>query len=83
MTFDATEASHRAQVFWYENKTRDYKERIMFDIEHTAAMGKRKIEWNYYISPALFNELCVLGYTIQQVECDFDRKKFKYFISWP
>jgi len=79
---EASEATHRTQMFWRENKDRDYRERIMFSIANAAEGGKNSIEWNGYLPPVAFNWLCSLGYTVQELARDFTTKNYKYIISW-
>ena len=79
---DATEATHRANMFWYDNKERTYEEKIMFAIANAAEGGKNQIEWKFFLPKNIQTWLYNLGYSIQQIECDFNIKRFRYFIEW-
>ena len=78
----AEAAAHKANQFWWNNREREYDDRIMFAINNLAEGGRRKLEWLFFLPPKTFNWLCTLGYTVQEIEWNHAQKRYKYSIMW-
>lgn len=79
---DAAEARHRQDLFWRENKTRSYNERIMNAIIHSAENGKGFVQWGFILPQQTQEWLESLGFYIDPVKVDYKEKIFQFFIRW-
>lgn len=81
-TIDAAEARHRAEVFWVENSSYTYNEKIMNAINSAASVGRRSVKWNRLLPKSTQLWLLKLGYTIDTLEFNPNIDLYKYLISW-